>query len=164
MKRTATIPEPPYPERQTPDVKLDSIYPSPPERVWQALTDPRRLAQWLLPNDFAPRLGHRFTFREKRRPPIRCEVIALEENRRLAYTWQRGSDEPLSVVTWTLEPVGSSATRVRLTHTGLHACAAGYSHPWLAAPRRLFIALDPVVRIPRPLPGRPEKTLWRNSR
>lgn len=109
---------------QAPDgVRLDVVYPRPPEHVWRALTNPDTLAKWLLPNDFAPRLGYRFTFRDGRRR-IHCEVTALDEARRLTYTWQRGQ-EPLSVVTWTLEPVqDGQATRVRLTHTGPQACAS----------------------------------------
>ena len=44
------------------EVTLEVIYPYPPDRVWRALTDRRVLAQWLLPNDFEPRVGHRFHF------------------------------------------------------------------------------------------------------
>ncbi|MDQ2686708.1 MAG: SRPBCC domain-containing protein [Armatimonadota bacterium] len=111
---------------QSPDgVQMDAVYPHPPAHVWQALTNPDTLAKWLLPNDFAPCLGHRFTFRDGRRT-IHCEVTAVEEARRLTYTWRRGQ-EPLSVVTWTLEPVqDGQATRVRLTHTGLPSCCAGW--------------------------------------
>jgi hypothetical protein len=43
-------------------VILEVIYPYPVERVWRALTDSRALAKWLLPNDFEPRLGHKFSF------------------------------------------------------------------------------------------------------
>lgn len=43
-------------------------YPHTPERVWRALTDPKALAAWLMPNDFAPVVGHRFTFRAPPQP------------------------------------------------------------------------------------------------
>lgn len=123
MTRTATLPSMPR-EESAPDVKLDVVYPQSPERVWRALTDPRQLGKWLLPNDFAPRLGHRFTFRERRGRAIRCEVVALEVERRLAYTWRRSTEEETSIVTWTLEPAANGGTRVRVTHTGLQACAS----------------------------------------
>jgi Activator of Hsp90 ATPase homolog 1-like protein len=38
------------------------VYTHPPGRVWRALTDSAALADWLMPNDFLPRVGHRFTF------------------------------------------------------------------------------------------------------
>ena len=35
----------------------------PPEKVWRALTEPKLLAAWLMDNDIAPIVGHRFQFR-----------------------------------------------------------------------------------------------------
>ena len=32
------------------------------EQVWRALTESATLAEWMFPNDFEPRVGHRFTF------------------------------------------------------------------------------------------------------
>ncbi len=71
-------------------LRFEVLYPHPPERVWRALTDRRMLAEWLMPNDFEPRLGHRFTFRTDPAPgfdgTVRCQVIELDEPRRLSYT------------------------------------------------------------------------------
>lgn len=139
-----------HPTRAPDGVRLDAVYPHPPEHVWRALTNPETLAKWLLPNDFAPHLGHRFTFRDGRKT-IQCEVTGLDEARRLAYTWRRGR-EPLSVVTWTLEPVGAHSTRVRLTHTGPQACAS-VSLFWGSALRRLPRVLTPKDRRPGMNPG-----------
>jgi uncharacterized protein YndB with AHSA1/START domain len=36
--------------------------------VWRALTDSDLLARWLMPNDFRPVPGHRFSFRTTPRP------------------------------------------------------------------------------------------------
>ena len=110
-------------------VKLDVFYPHPPERVWQALTDPTALRRWLMPTDFRPRLGHRFKFqnradqkkdsRQKGSPrPIEtvcCEVVTLDAPRRLAYTWQSERDPEPTLVTWTLEQV-EGGTRLQLEH------------------------------------------------
>src|SRR5262245_12687024 len=96
-------------------VCLKAVYPYPPERVWKALTSRKALAKWLLPNDFVPRLGHKFRFTKRRasgkEEQIRCEVVALEAPNRLAFTWQPDNEEPPSLVTWTLEPCGEG-TRV----------------------------------------------------
>ena len=32
----------------------------PPEKIWRALTQPHLIAEWLMRNDFAPVVGHRF--------------------------------------------------------------------------------------------------------
>jgi uncharacterized protein YndB with AHSA1/START domain len=102
---------------------MEVVYPYPPERVWRALTDSRILAKWLLPNDFEPRLGHRFHFVGKAagaaRETIQCEVIELQPPHRLSYTWLSSSDPVLTVVTWVLETV-AEGTRLRLEHRDAH--------------------------------------------
>ena len=39
--------------------------PHPPEKIWRALTQAHLIEQWLMKNDFEPRLGAEFTFRAK---------------------------------------------------------------------------------------------------
>ena len=46
-----------------PEIIFVEELPHPIERVWTALTLPAGLAGRLMPNDFEPRLGKRFTFR-----------------------------------------------------------------------------------------------------
>ena len=123
-------------------LELSAVYPQTPEKVWRALTDPRSIAKWLLPNDFRPELGHRFHFQDRNRR-IACEVVSIDEHRRIAYTWRDGSDGPLSVVTWTLEPV-EEGTRVRLEHTSISvASAAGARMFWSGR----FSGLSGLLRI-----------------
>jgi uncharacterized protein YndB with AHSA1/START domain len=102
-------------------VQLEKIYSHPPGRVWQALTDPQALAQWLLPNSFQPRPGHRFRFTRRssggKSEKVQCQVVEVEAPRRLAYTWQAEGEEVPTLVTWTLEPV-EEGTRLRLEHIG----------------------------------------------
>lgn len=107
-------------------VVLEAVYTASPERVWRALTDDKALTRWLLPNDFQPRPGHRFRFTPKPGKggggAIDCKVVALEKEKRLAYTWQE-ADAPPMLVCWTLEAV-AEGTRVRLEHTGIEATSA----------------------------------------
>ena len=102
-------------------VVREAVYPHPPERVWRALTEPEAIARWLMENDFQPRVGHKFRFRTEPRPGfdgiVHCEVVEVDEPRRLAYTWAGGWLRKPTVVTWTLEPDGAG-TRVRLEHSG----------------------------------------------
>lgn len=103
-------------------LKMKAFYACEPEQVWQALTDRRALATWLMENDFEPRLGYRFQFQQRSLPGleivIQCQVITLEAPRCLAYTWQEQCMEHPSIVTWTLEAT-ESGTRLRLDHSGL---------------------------------------------
>jgi len=108
-------------------ITFDVFYPHPPERIWRALTDPAALERWLMPADFRPRIGHRFRFREPEpgsgTGTVRCEVVALEEPCRLAYTWQSERDPEPTLVTWILEPV-EGGTRLQLEHIALEGPAS----------------------------------------
>jgi uncharacterized protein YndB with AHSA1/START domain len=101
------------------DLHFEMTYPHPPENVWEALTHAEAIAQWLMPNDFLPRVGHRFQFRTKPRPGfkgvIQCEVLEVVRPERLIYSWTGGGLD--TKLTWTLERV-PQGTRVRLDQTG----------------------------------------------
>ena len=113
------------------DIRLEMVYPHPPERVWRALTDSAELSQWLMANDFQPRLGNKFQFRAKPQPGWRgivdCEVTEIDEPRRLSYTWGGEPGKPTTTVTWTLEAV-EGGTRLRLEHKGFQGLGG-----WLLA-------------------------------
>jgi uncharacterized protein YndB with AHSA1/START domain len=99
----------------------------PPEVVWEYLTDPELLEQWLMPSDFKPVVGHKFRFMAK--PKIKlgfdgtvyCEVLEIVPHRKLVYSWRGGlsKEKPMldSTVVWTLEPSGSG-TILTLEHKG----------------------------------------------
>ncbi|MEM9381050.1 MAG: SRPBCC domain-containing protein [Planctomycetota bacterium] len=106
-------------------VRVERTYPHPPEHVWRALTEPELLARWLMPNDFEPRVGHRFTFRTDPGPGfdgiVRCEVLELVEPERLVLSWRGG---PLDTrVQFELRPEGAS-TRLIMEHTGFRGLRA----------------------------------------
>jgi len=83
------------------------------------------MAQWLMPNDFQPVVGHRFTFRG--RPvaqtgfsgAIACQVPELTPPTRLLISWADADnpDEMATEVAWTLQPEGRG-TRLFLEHSG----------------------------------------------
>ncbi len=106
-------------------IELDRTYPHPRERVWRALTDSAALAEWLMPNDFEPTVGHRFTFRTDPAPGfdgiVHCEVLELAPPERLRFTWRGG---PLdTVVTFDLAAVGDG-TRLTMTQDGFRGLRA----------------------------------------
>ncbi|MGH9019056.1 MAG: SRPBCC family protein, partial [Acidimicrobiales bacterium] len=80
-------------------------YPHPVPAVWEALTDPAALAAWLMPNDFAPVVGHRF--RLDSRPGfdvIEAEVLDVEPRHLLRCRWT--IDGVPTTVTFRLEADG----------------------------------------------------------
>jgi uncharacterized protein YndB with AHSA1/START domain len=102
------------PATETRSVVVERDVAHPPEKIWRALTEPHLLAEWLMQNDFKPALGHRFDFRGDW-GSVDCEVLALDPNRTLSYSWNAMGLE--STVTWTLTPTGTG-TRLRMEQTG----------------------------------------------
>ena len=101
------------------EIRFEAIYPFPREQVWAALTDPVALGEWLMPNNFAPVVGHRFQFHTKPAPGfdgvVDCEVLQLEPPERLSFSWVGGGVD--TNVAFVLSALGSS-TRLVMTQTG----------------------------------------------
>jgi uncharacterized protein YndB with AHSA1/START domain len=104
------------------EIALETVYAHPPERVWRALTDPQELSAWLMPNDFAQTVGHKFQFNIGPqlgwRGIVDCEVLEVDPPRRLAYSWQGDPKQRGTTVTWILTPTPDGGTRLKLEHTG----------------------------------------------
>ncbi|KRA47762.1 SRPBCC family protein [Devosia sp. Root635] len=92
---------------------------APPEKIWRALTQQHLIEEWLMKSDFTPVKGRKFTFRNQPRPDVSvvvdCEVLHVEPNRTLSYSWEAFGLE--SVVTFTLEPT-PAGTVIRMEQTG----------------------------------------------
>jgi uncharacterized protein YndB with AHSA1/START domain len=78
-------------------VKRSFTLPHSCDEVWQALTNSASLADWMYPNDFEPRVGHRFTFRVPPKPQVKfeglvvhCEVLTCNPPKELSFTWVAG--------------------------------------------------------------------------
>ncbi|WP_117195705.1 SRPBCC family protein [Rhizobium terrae] len=93
----------------------------PPEKIWRALTQPHLIQEWLMKNDFAPTVGHRFNLRGEWGGVLDCEVLVVEPNEKLSYTWNHAHEDSAydlkSVVTLTLTPTGKG-THLRMEQTG----------------------------------------------
>ena len=109
------------------DIILKWQFRQPPEIVWEHLTKPELLSQWLMANDFKPEVGHKFRFTTN--PKIKfgfdgiiyCEVLEVVPLKRLSYSWRGGPGKGKitldSIVTWTLTPK-DGGTELLLEHTG----------------------------------------------
>jgi uncharacterized protein YndB with AHSA1/START domain len=115
---------------ETRSVVVEREVPFPPERIWRALTQPHLIEEWLMKNDFKPVADHRFTLSADW-GSVDCQVVAVEPNRTLSYTW--GAYGLESVVTWTLSPT-STGTHLRMEQTGFRPdqeqAYQGAQHGW----------------------------------
>jgi uncharacterized protein YndB with AHSA1/START domain len=99
---------------ETLSVVVERELPFPPEKIWRALTQPHLIEAWLMKNDFKPVMDHRFRFTADW-GSVDCQVMAVETNRTLAYTW--GAFGLGTVVTWTITPTGAGA-HLRMEQVG----------------------------------------------
>ena len=115
--------------RETPEEKIvcECILPEPPEKVWKALTVPEVLATWMMPNDIGLALGRRFSFAgTDDTAPVECEIVDVEEERRLRYAWrERAANDGEaggilfeSMVTFLLERTVAGGTHLSIVHDG----------------------------------------------
>ena len=113
----------------------------PPEKIWRALTQGPLIEEWLMKNDFQPVVGHRFNLRADW-GAVDCQVMAVEPNKTLSYTWAAYGLE--SVVTWTLTPT-SAGTHLRMEQSGFRPdqqqAYQGAKHGW----QRFFAALEQAL-------------------
>jgi uncharacterized protein YndB with AHSA1/START domain len=95
-----------------------------PERVWRALTEPVELARWFPDEtDLEPRVGSRGSFDWTAHGKYAVRIEAMEEPRRLVWTWARDADVPLddgprTTVEWRLEPRDGGGTTLYLRESG----------------------------------------------
>lgn len=129
---------------QTDDTKtliVERELPHPAEKIWRALTQAPLIEEWLMKNDFKPVVGHRFDLRADW-GVVDCEVLAVEPNKTLSYTWEAMGLK--SVVTWTLTPT-SSGTHLHMEQSGFRPdqqqAYQGAKYGW----QQFFTNLDQVV-------------------
>lgn len=127
------------PTMESPEFVYTTYIQSTPERVWEALTDPKFTARyWGRTFDTDWRKGSRYGMSERGVQVDDPEQVILEADppRRLSYTWNtvnreladaigwdeeffaRLSSEPRSRVTFDIEPEGSDLVRLTVIHEG----------------------------------------------
>ena len=134
------------PSTGTRSVVVEREIPHPPEKIWRALTQPHLIEEWLMKNDFKPVVGHHFNLRRNPQPDVSivvdCQVLVIEPNRTLSYSWAAYGLE--SVVTWTLTPT-SSGTHLRMEQSGFRPdqkqAFGGAKGGW----RQVFAKLEQVL-------------------
>jgi len=133
---------------ETRSVVVERDIAHPPEKLWRALTQPHLIEEWLMKNDFKPVVGHSFNLRGEWGGVLDCEVLTIEPNKTLSYTWNYAHDDPAfdltSVVTFTLTPAGAG-THLRMEQAGFRPdqkqAFGGAGHGW----RQFFEKLEQVL-------------------
>ncbi|MFC4597773.1 SRPBCC family protein [Cohnella hongkongensis] len=117
-------------------LSLDFQFTTTIEKLWSALTDSSKLAQWIAENDFKPVVGHRFQFRH---PPsewwdgiVDCEVLVVEAPTRLSFTMATGEEKHTVVLT--VQALGDGKVGLHLDQTGFSNAygVAGAKQGWSA--------------------------------
>ena len=120
---------------------IEREMPHPPQKIWRALTQSPLIEEWLMKNDFQPVVGHRFNLRADW-GVVDCQVLAVEPNKTLSYTW--GAYGLKTVVTWTLTPT-SMGTHLRMEQSGFRPdqqqAYQGAKGGW----QQFFAALEQVL-------------------
>jgi len=122
---------------QTLCVTVEREFPHPPEKLWRALTQPHLIKEWLMNNDFAPNVGHRFNLRGDWGGVLDCEVLEIEPRQILSYTWNFTHEDEAynlrSIVTFTLMPT-HKGTLLRMEQSGFRPnqkqAFQGARHGW----------------------------------
>ncbi len=93
-------------------IQVDQFLAHEPGRVWRALTEPELMARWWAAGDIRAIEGHEFTLDMEAWGQVPCQVLAVEPERRLVFTFTDNW-----TLTWTLVPEGDG-TRLFLEHSG----------------------------------------------
>jgi uncharacterized protein YndB with AHSA1/START domain len=122
-------------------VVVEREIPHPPDKIWRALTQPHLIAEWLMKTDFEPVVDRRFSLSADW-GAVDCQVMAIEPNKTLSYSWAAMGLE--SVVTWTLTPT-RSGTHLRMEQAGFRPdqqqAYMGAKYGW----QKFFAELERVV-------------------
>ena len=132
------------------------FYPHPPKAVWEYLTKPELMEQWLMKNDFQPILGVDFQFRTNPIPSMDfdgifyCKVLDIVPFQRLSYSLKGGPGDGKinldSIVVWRLQPK-DGGTELALEHDGFKevenfAIFNGMNEGWLKNMKKIAQLLN----------------------
>jgi uncharacterized protein YndB with AHSA1/START domain len=111
-------------------LRAEMVLEAPVERVWRAWTTEEGIRSFFARGSHIEARvdGAYEIFFDPSQPPGKrgaddMRILALEPNRRLAFTWNAPADQPFArsqrtVVTLDMEPAGEGRTRLRFTHAG----------------------------------------------
>jgi len=124
-------------------IKKEILIDAPAARVWEHITDPRKIAGWLMPNDFEAKVGKKFFLECEHQGKMSCVVKEVVPCQKLVYSFQPKTFKIETLVTITLAREGG-ATRLTLVHSGWDALppaeqdqADNYENGWVSLLEKL---------------------------
>jgi uncharacterized protein YndB with AHSA1/START domain len=126
---------------ETLSVIVEREIPVAPDKIWRALTQPHLIEGWLMKNDFKPVVGHGFTLRADW-GAVDCQVLAVEPNKTLSFTW--AAYDLKSVVTWTLTAT-PTGTHLRMEQSGFRPDQPQYYQGAKGGWQRFFANLEQLL-------------------
>jgi uncharacterized protein YndB with AHSA1/START domain len=108
-------------------IRHEFFFAQPAKTVWDYLTKPELMEQWLMKNNFLPIIGYDFQFKTNPVPSLdidgifHCKVLEIVPHKKLSYSWKCGPGNGKitldSIVVWTLESK-NNGTQLTLEHSG----------------------------------------------
>ena len=105
------------------EIAFERVYPQSLDSVWDALTDPAALGEWLMKTDFVPEAGRSFQMwcenPEGGTDHYLCKVLAIEPPVRMRWSWllDGRQSEGETFVEFELSEV-PEGTRLVVRHSG----------------------------------------------
>ena len=139
------------------DIKQTWFFQQSPGEVWEYLTKPELIEQWLMKTDFQPIAGHKFRFTFNAKPGttyegvVHCEVLEVKPFTKLSYSWKGGTQDKSrtfdSKVIWTLV-LKNNGTELQLQHNGFTLLDDVLAHTsgWTSLGKKLQDLLNSVQR------------------
>lgn len=120
-------------------ISVDQFVAAPPAKVWRLLTEPELHARWWVPGDIAAIVGHRFHLQMPGWGAVACEVLDVEPEQRLVYTFNTEW-----TLTWRLVAEGSGTRATAPDHRpSLDLIAPAESHPSERVASPLVVEVEP---------------------
>ncbi len=127
-----------------PEISISKIFDADISLVWRAITEKELMKKWYFNlEEFIPEVGFTFEFKGGPEDGIQynhlCEIIEVEFEKKLTYSWKYEGYEGISYVRFELSEV-EGKTRLDFSHEGLssfpvsnpdfavHNFEAGWSH------------------------------------
>lgn len=133
------------------DIRQTWFFHHPPQEVWEYLTQPELLEQWLGKTDFQPVVGYKFRFVSPYGNDSHCEVLEVKPFTRLSYSWQKRSAKDNkafdSKIVWTLVP-RANGTELTLVHNGFTTVedVVGHENGWKECVRKFDELINTVKK------------------
>lgn len=114
------------------ELRFERHFDQPVEEVWEAITDPAHLEEWLGAGEIELTPGGRVRLQEPEGERIEGEVIEVEAPFRLSYTWDSPAWGDGGPVRYELAPDEGGGTLLVFTHVQPAETFGRFRYPTLA--------------------------------